>query len=1101
MTRQAVPPRLPALPLALAFASGLSSLCFEVLWTRWISVEAGEPLAAFALAVTATLGGAAAGAMLFGRLADRASDPLRLFGLAQVGAGAVGVAAAAARWGGLLRAGLAVLPVEPGGLGFLAAEAAMASPALIVPAALMGGTLPLLIGTGRDPSDAGRLYGLLGAASAAGGAAGALVCGFVMLPSIGLTTGLLAASALAGVTGATALLAPRRGPRRSPDGPPAGAAPAGRAPEEDAARGTGRRSPPLVLGCLAAGGLALTSLEVVWTRVGALCMGSSVQAASLVLASVIAGLSIGSALASRRTQRPLALGCRPGPLALLASATLLATEPILGLLPLVQASLARWGYESSSPAAVAEALRALPLAVLVALPCLPLGALLPAGFLALRPGAARRRGEGRRAGAASAALSSGNMLGAPASLLAMGFGLTSRGCLLGSAALLALAALAAGGGRRVRATGGLLVGLSAGAATLGGWDPAVLSSGPYLYGHLYGMAAAATGERVAEAVRRRGAVVFWRDGPHALVTVRRHADGTLSMQVDGKTDASTGGDLRTQVLLGQLPLLVRDLRAGEGSILVVGLGSGVTLGSALTHPVREATVVEIAPEVVEASRHFREASGSALEDPRVRLIVGDARARLLFEDRRYDVIISQPSNPWISGQAALFTREYFDQARRRLLPGGIMAQWLQAYGLRVEEFRSVMATFASAFPCVTVWEESTAGGDYLLLGSGVCPDLDPARIAIAWSPPAVRADLERVEMEAPAALLAQLVMDDGRVRRFVEGVALQSEESLALEFAARRSLRLDTLGAVMASLEPHRLRPASLAALIAPRDDRLAVDLARRARQSGREREWAMGLGLTRSFGPSDPSLLRALSFLKAGMRRHALEAVLEASRHRPSDRFPHLLLAHLSMSLGLVAEAVAELGRAAALDPDDARTRLYLARALFSAGDLPAALAQNAESIRLDPSLAETFNDRCGMLVSADDLPSAEAACREALDLDPSLAPAHANIGLLHARRGRLSEAEASYRRALDLEPELTDARYNLALLLERTGRPEGGLEVLRPALQAAFGPAAEDYRLAAELARAAGDAEAASAYQREAGRRESGGESPDVTIGPAAR
>ena len=145
----------------------------------------------------------------------------------------------------------------------------------------------------------------------------------------------------------------------------------------------------------------------------------------------------------------------------------------------------------------------------------------------------------------------------------------------------------------------------------------------------------------------------------------------------------------TQRLLGLLPVL---LHGNAQDIAVIGLGSGVTVGSALAPgTVRRADVVEISPEVVEASRFFDRESGSALSQPGVRLIVGDGRSHLLLTPQRYDVIVSEPSNPWMSGVAALFTREFFEAARARLEPDGLLCQWAHTYDISPQDLQSIVA--------------------------------------------------------------------------------------------------------------------------------------------------------------------------------------------------------------------------------------------------------------------------------------------------------------------------------------------------------------------------------------------------------------------------
>ena len=167
----------------------------------------------------------------------------------------------------------------------------------------------------------------------------------------------------------------------------------------------------------------------------------------------------------------------------------------------------------------------------------------------------------------------------------------------------------------------------------------------------------------------------------------------------------------TQRLLAHVPLL---LHPDPKRVAILGLGSGVTLGSALTHPIERADVLEISPEVVDAARYFDAENHQATLDPRTRVIVGDGRTHLLLTRERYDVIVSEPSNPWMAGIASLFTREFFQAARARLRPGGVLCQWAHTYDISTDDLQSIVATFLSVFPDGTLW--LVGDGDVLLVG-------------------------------------------------------------------------------------------------------------------------------------------------------------------------------------------------------------------------------------------------------------------------------------------------------------------------------------------------------------------------------------------------
>ena len=214
-----------------------------------------------------------------------------------------------------------------------------------------------------------------------------------------------------------------------------------------------------------------------------------------------------------------------------------------------------------------------------------------------------------------------------------------------------------------------------------------------------------------------------------------------SLVIDGKVDASNMGDMLTQRLLGLLPVL---LHRDPQELCVIGLGSGVTAGSALARgTVRRADVVEISPEVVQGvARSSSAKTGGVLDAPGVRLIVGDGRSHLLLTRRRYDVIVSEPSNPWMAGIAALFTREFFEAARARLQPDGLLCQWAHTYDMSQADLQSIVQTFASVFPQATMW--LVGEGDLLLIGTNgasIEPNLEGLVDAVAARDDAARCSL------------------------------------------------------------------------------------------------------------------------------------------------------------------------------------------------------------------------------------------------------------------------------------------------------------------------------------------------------------------------
>jgi hypothetical protein len=234
-----------------------------------------------------------------------------------------------------------------------------------------------------------------------------------------------------------------------------------------------------------------------------------------------------------------------------------------------------------------------------------------------------------------------------------------------------------------------------------------------------------------------------------------HGDGLgapadVGLRINGKADASSRADLGTQLLMGHLPMLARP---EAKTVFLLGLGSGITAGALLEYPIDHLTIAENCEPVIRAAKFFERWNRTALSSSRTRLWGEDARTILKLSPQKYDVIITQPSNPWMVGVGSVFSKEYYELGASRLRPGGIMAQWFHLYDMHDGIVSLVLRTFGSVFPCVEVWD--VGSGDVILLGS-LQPWSDSlAGWQTAWQRPAVREDLARIGFRSPAALLAR----------------------------------------------------------------------------------------------------------------------------------------------------------------------------------------------------------------------------------------------------------------------------------------------------------------------------------------------------------
>jgi spermidine synthase len=407
-------------------------------------------------------------------------------------------------------------------------------------------------------------------------------------------------------------------------------------------------------------------------------------------------------------------------------------------------------------------------ATTIAVPTLAMGGVFPLVAALVRRSV---RSSGRAVGLAYAANSLGNIAGSFIAGFVLVPALGMRGTIVLSALLTGTVALgylgpALRAGRRAAAVAAaaLAAALAVTAWAAPEWNRQLVTSGPYFH---------------AQDV---GTLIDYREGASTVVAVKQVGNVRI-MQVGGIREATSGSSLPN--FLGHLAML---LHGPARDVLVVGLGSGTTLASVLAHPVEHVDCVEISPEVVAAARaHFSDPLGKPLADPRVRMVVGDGRNHLRHCGTRYDVIVSQPSYPWVSGAGGLFTREYFDDVRDHLAPGGVAVAWFTAES--EDGKRSVIRAWIDAFPAAYLFESKNV--DSVLIGLRDPAPLSAANVAAGVRIAAVQRDLAQLGITDAAALLGALVAGPEALRRYAAGVPSNTDENGWVEFRGLRDLTND----------------------------------------------------------------------------------------------------------------------------------------------------------------------------------------------------------------------------------------------------------------------------------------------------------------------
>jgi spermidine synthase len=651
--------RPAALPL-LFFASGALALVYEVLWQRRFALVFGGGASAAAAVLAAYFTGLGVGSYVLGRAAARAPRPLRVYAVLEALV-AVGALASTASSSAVER----LTAVAPGVIGQAAPRAGLevlvAFVTLALPTFAMGGTLPVLarlsdVGERRLGSGVGLLY----AVNTAGAALGALAVPFVVLPALGAKGGLLAA---VGANLVVALLA------WTMDRPWSGAADAPAATSSDPAATVSWAHPAVVLA--AASGLATFVLQVLWYRAFAQVHENSTHSFALIVALFVLALALGaqvSRIALRRGHAPEAvIGW-----AWMLAAILAATGP--GLFVRLTHGL---GYLPSDQGWAHDAVPLARIAVLVVLPAVTsIGVAFPAVLESA--GAVRSTAAAPVVGRVLAANLTGCVLGA----LLAGFALP-RAFGMWRSMLLAAAILAAGGAwclTRIRARGRRAAVAIAGAVVMAAW----IADPPRV--------------QVAEADGER--LVALSEGADGIVAVVERP-GSRRLKLSNHYVLGGTGSVGDERMQAHLPLL---LHPSPRRVALLGLGTGITAGGALFHPLDRLTAIELVPEVATAARvHLREANRGVLDDARTRLVIADARAYLRTTPDRFDVIVGDLAVPWRPGESALYTLESFAAARRTLAPGGLFCQWVPLFQLSEAELRIVLRTFLAVFPRAQVW--------------------------------------------------------------------------------------------------------------------------------------------------------------------------------------------------------------------------------------------------------------------------------------------------------------------------------------------------------------------------------------------------------------
>lgn len=673
--------------LLIGFAlSNMSALIYQVVWARELTYIFGTSVYAISTVLTCFMAGLAIGSFWIGRVSDKSKNLFKLFALLELGIGAYGVAI------------IGIFELLPYPYFFLHSlfhesfflfnfsQFILCFIALILPTTFIGATFPVMSKLYTEKfNELGENIGIVYSSDTIGAAVGAFSSGFILIPIIGLTNAMVFAALINLLVGAVIYNFSNK-----------------TIPIKETKRKRIRLRPTdkIILFCFFFSGFAALMYEVVWTRFLSLIFGTSTYAFSTMLTAFMAGLALGSYAMSKivdRVKDPVG--------------TFIFVELGIGLYGILLLLLfsnldmlyfsvySKWNAFSTIWLAFF-----LVFFSLLLIPTTLMGATMP---LVSKIYSHAHQTVGGDIGKVYSSNTFGGIFGAfmAGFVLIPLIGIEKSSIM--AAAINIGVAIALFKFSKIKKTVffsiiGIFFVLGTSFSTYS-IDP--LQAGIYYHAPRY------LNVSNYEQAKAGTTLLFKKDDPHGLVTVTKRGDD-VALKINGKTDATNFGDIPNEYMLAFIPLLTHE---EPRSVLNVGLGAGFTLSAIEDFDVDEIDVIEINPAVVEATeQYFSEYNDNALEDPRANLIIADARNYLFTSDKRYDVIISVPSNPWLAGEGGLFTKEYYEIIKEHLNEGGIFCQWTGMYEHTTKDFKTFLNTFHSVFPYVQIY---MVGGNVILLGS------------------------------------------------------------------------------------------------------------------------------------------------------------------------------------------------------------------------------------------------------------------------------------------------------------------------------------------------------------------------------------------------
>jgi spermidine synthase len=771
----------------LFIVSGAAGLIYQIVWFKYLGLFLGNTTHAQMIVLATFLGGLAAGNYVIGKRADALRNPIRFYSFLEIGIGLYCLLYP------MLSVGLGELFLRTAGnysidstsFLFYFFRFLLAALLLFIPTFAMGGTLPSLSKFFVDDlkfarRDTAVLYFL----NSFGAVIGVLFAGFFLIKQFGLPATIYATAAVnlfIGLIGFFASL------KYKPD----------ETLNEVFLNSSNQKETEisratlfLVLTTAGSSGLAALLYEMVWVRLLVNILGSSTYAFSLMLMAFISGITIGSFLVSLKFIRKfdkvkLVIFCQ----SMIALGTM-AVLPLYERLPYYLWKISSYFVRNESTFPIFLTLQFFICFVMLITPTIFMGMSLP---IIVEIFSASQKKIGISIGKVFSINTLGTVLGA---LLSGLFFIPTFGIKhtfeIGIAINIGMALLLLLSYHKIKFVFKTVFPVMAVIVffvfvlLIPSWNTNLMVSG--IFRNFSSTPPQSYSDFQKQYSGRK--ILYYKEGIGANVGVAELDDSlhTKVLIINGKPDASSTGDMNTQVLLGQIPMM---LHPNAKNIFVVGFGSGVTIGSVLSHEINKVTCAEISPEVIEAGYLFKPENGNCLADKRLNVVVEDALTYLKLAKNKFDVIISEPSNPWIAGIGNLFSKEYFERCKTKLTGNGLMVQWFHTYELSDDIMKLILHTFQVVFPYAQLWNSQQ--GDIIMVGSKKPINLNAEQLEQKFQLEKVKKDFRKIKIENVLTFLSCEAFSDEGFYSISGNPTVNSELHPRLEFEAPKAFYLNQI--------------------------------------------------------------------------------------------------------------------------------------------------------------------------------------------------------------------------------------------------------------------------------------------------------------------